>query len=243
MIRPHICLAGPIEGRSSEEAHRWREIAQGLLEPRLCAVSPMRGEMSVPHGAVFEPATRLHDPYFGAPSAIRHKNMLDVERADGMIVYLPDAWIKDRTPFGTILEIGWTRFRIPIVVITDCKHVGDHPVLADGVGWIVPTIEDACKVMHVLFDVYSEETHEHGLFLQRADYYRPITDTTAPRATGLYRPQQPDIVRVTFDGAEETDQHDPFPGLEPEGRSGGRVATGAPGAVPLDGVDLRSAGL
>ncbi len=221
MLRPYIYLAGPIECRSAREAHEWREHAQKLLEPRLCAVSPLRGEVNPAYGGVFEPATRAHDPHFGSAAAIRHKNMLDVSRADGMLVYLPDMWVADRAPIGTLLEIGWTQFRIPIVLVTDSPRFGNHPVLADGVGWIVsPTPEnlkrvtDAAKILHALFDVYSEESHEHGLFLQRGNGYTPVTDTTAPRSTALYRTDRADTQRVTFEGAEGTDHFDPDPGAE-----------------------------
>ena len=99
MSKIYIYLAGPVKGKGEAEATNWRDSMTECLKLRnenFVGVSPLRCEPPGEDG-------KYPVDYSGRlAQEITAKNLLDVQRCDAVLAYLPNA-----SSIGTLQEIGW----------------------------------------------------------------------------------------------------------------------------------------
>ncbi len=145
-MKKFIYLAGPIAGCDKGEANDWRERISAHLTDGIVGISPLRCEPLI--GDKYELA--YDDKRFGTPAAINGKNLLDVGACDLILAYLPD-----KSSLGTITEIAWGMvLRKPIILVSGCADVVNHPLYIANIGWILDNFDDALSVIHGLFEDY-----------------------------------------------------------------------------------------
>ena len=145
-----VYLAGPILGRTFEQANNWRtQVSRALAKHGIVGVSPLRCEPLI--GATY--SLNYPDPRFGTPRAIASKNKLDVRTADMTLCYFPD-----HAPFskGTCGELFWAdAFGKPTILVSTVPEVIDHPVMQAASSWILPTLDDALDVIVGVLAIYA----------------------------------------------------------------------------------------
>lgn len=148
MVAKTVYLAGPIEGKTPQEALDWRvELGNRLWRVRIKAINPLRNEGPLRQGKYGIDNTSL----FSNPGAIWAKNKFDTINCDLVLAYLPAG----NFSIGTIWEIGQaTAYDAPILIVTDCEKCANHPCLQRSAGWIVETFDEAYDVIRGLFDGY-----------------------------------------------------------------------------------------
>lgn len=144
----HIYLAGGITGLTELRAKAWRAEVSAKLWP-MVGVSPLRCEPAI--NGKYDPKTQSADILFGSPKVIKAKNFLDCQMCDVMLAYIPVP------STGTFIELGWAdALGKPLIVVSDNPAIVNHPVVAGVADWLVPTLEDAIKVIKGVFDVYAD---------------------------------------------------------------------------------------
>lgn len=141
-----VYLAGPITGCSFEGANDWRVEVSKRLASGIEAYSPIRGK------TFLEGMTEIGHEYpehlMSSGRAITVRDRNDTFTADALLVNLLGA---TRVSVGTMIELGWAdRGRTPIVLAMEADNPHQHPMVKDVAGWIVPTLEDAIKVVNLL---------------------------------------------------------------------------------------------
>lgn len=140
----YVYLAGPIEGCTSNEIHGWRTTVQSLLHPNVRGITPYRGD---------EKMNGAYDPTIS--KSIHMKNMLDSKSCDALLAYMPSEIVNRRPSYGTTFEIAWfDMMQKPIVMITDCNTIRNHPLMQTSVGWFHTDFEDAADTLNTLLGVY-----------------------------------------------------------------------------------------
>jgi nucleoside 2-deoxyribosyltransferase len=147
-----VYLAGPVLGMTEKAANDWRQdVAERLAQHGIVGISPLRCEPI--HGQTYQPG--YPDDRFGTARAIMHKNLLDVQKCDMTLAYLP----RPREPlpgefdlphhsWGTMAELSWAKaLGKPAVLVTDDPKIRAHPVLNASAGWVLDNFTDACDVL------------------------------------------------------------------------------------------------
>jgi nucleoside 2-deoxyribosyltransferase len=147
----YIYLAGPVSGKTDDEANLWRtKFAHRLESIGMVGVSPIRYEPVKPDGAYLEEGQ--YD--LELARQIITKNRLDVQRCDLTLAYMPT---ESR---GTLQEIGWAYgMEKPIVVVSDLAQVLFNPVIMGSCPWRFRDddgegLTQAFQVIRGLFSVY-----------------------------------------------------------------------------------------
>lgn len=150
MSKPRVYLAGPIIGRTHDEANSWRdEFAEWLSQAGIIGVSPLRCEPLVGdrYGVTYT------DPRFGTPRAISSKNRLDVRMCDMTLTYFPDNMSLSK---GTLGELFWANaYDKPTVLVSCVSDIVEHPVIQAAANWIVPTLDDALDIITGVLGIYA----------------------------------------------------------------------------------------
>ena len=75
-----------------------------------------------------------------------HKDRMDVQRADAMIINLLGA---EKVSIGTVMEIGWANaWEIPVVLVMEKEgNVHDHCMIREACPFHVESVEEACQVV------------------------------------------------------------------------------------------------
>ncbi len=152
MSKIYIYLAGPVKGKSEDDACNWRESFTECLRLRnsnFVGVSPLRCEAPGPDGKY------PYDYSWDMATQITAKNLLDVRRCDAVLAYLPNA-----DSIGTLQEIGWAvGLGKTIIMLTHTPSVATHPILRATVPFIFSTnkagISKAIQTIDGLFGVYT----------------------------------------------------------------------------------------
>ena len=146
-----VYLAGPMTGLTFEEANRWRETTQQILEysvygksTNIKALNPFRGKE-----ALLEDVGELQA--FGYTDAIttdqgitsRDRN--DTTKADCIIMNLLGA---KKISAGTMVELGWAdAARDPVIVVMEEEgNPHDHCMVRAIATYRVTTIGDAARL-------------------------------------------------------------------------------------------------
>lgn len=148
-----VYLAGPITDCTKGEANNWRAVVSASFNPNIIGISPLRCE---PIGTNKRYQLQYDEPKFGTPSAISAKNWFDTVNCDMVLAYMPKEQNDKFPSVGTIIEIGWAiGERRPLIVVTDDDRIGNHPLVANNAGWVLPTLEDAVEVVNGVLGVYA----------------------------------------------------------------------------------------
>lgn len=153
MTKPFVYLAGPILDCTQGEANDWRRNVAGVLtQHSIVGVSPLRCEPII--GETY--TAQYEDPRFGTARAIMNKNMLDVQKCDMVLAYLPKPRPGRKQSWGTIIEVAWAKaMGKASIVVTDDPEVVAHPVLNACAGWVLPTLEDGLDVVIGVLGAYA----------------------------------------------------------------------------------------
>lgn len=126
-----VYLAGPIAGKSYDEATNWRtEVHQALRNTNIHVLSPLRNSEEL------EGINELTDSYskseFYNLDAVNINDYNDVKRADALLVNLLGA---KKVSIGTVMEIAWAKsMQKPIIIIIEDEgNLHDHGMLMYGI--------------------------------------------------------------------------------------------------------------
>lgn len=150
MVHPKVYLAGPIAGRSYDEATGWREYVKNRLAPEIDAFSPLRAKT---HLASIQQFTNHKDDElaYNALSSnrgITTRDRWDATSCDLLFVNLLNATI---TAIGTIMEIAWADSkRIPIVAAMEPGNIHEHGMLLEVIGFRVSTVDEAINITRAI---------------------------------------------------------------------------------------------
>lgn len=154
-MKQFVYLAGPVLGTTEAQAHHWREDVAGKLSNHgIVGVSPLRCEPI--HGERYGPGYP-EDEKFGTARAVMNKNLLDVQKCDMTLAYIPKpingvahhSW-------GTIAELAWAKaLGKPAILVTNDPEIMEHPVLNASAGWVLDNLEDACDVLIGVLGAYA----------------------------------------------------------------------------------------
>jgi nucleoside 2-deoxyribosyltransferase len=143
-----LYAAGPITGKSYQEACRWREqVRQELWADDIEVYSPMRAKNYLDQEECIQhsyPGRVLSDG-----PGITARDRWDVMTCDLLLVNLLGATEKS---VGTILEIAWAdALRTPIVLVMEpTGNPHDHSMLRACCPFIVPTLSEAISVVRAI---------------------------------------------------------------------------------------------
>jgi nucleoside 2-deoxyribosyltransferase len=135
-----LYLAGPITGKSWEEATEWRNwITQEIQPLGIQVYSPLRFKNYLSH------LDKLDDSYeqftLSTGKGITTRDRWDATRCDVLLVNFLNT---ERVSIGTVMEIAWADSkRIPIIVVMEPDNVHMHAMILESVGFIVKTLEEA----------------------------------------------------------------------------------------------------
>ena len=140
---PVVYLAGPMSGKTSQEAEGWRNYAANILgEYRIESRSPMR-DKELLWTSDDHTIQHTYDHVLGTSKGITTRDRNDVINCDGVIAVFEDT---DRVSIGTMIELGWAdAWRKPVVVVLDDTH--QHPMVHEIAGYICDDVDEACAVM------------------------------------------------------------------------------------------------
>lgn len=157
-----VYLAGPIAGLGDAEVNDWRRFAiNKLSKAGIIGVSPLRCEPPEADGT-YDNAAKFHEkqkqnlPWFRTSRAIAAKNWLDSFKADAIVAYMPDALVRNRPSFGTVIEIGWAiGMRKPLFLVSDHEPLIKHPLITETAAWIGTDLNTALDDLISVFEVYN----------------------------------------------------------------------------------------
>lgn len=148
-----VYLAGPIAGRTEDQAKYWRgQVAKALAHKHdIIGVSPLRCE-PVGISGVYD-VSYQNDPQFGTLRAIGSKNFADVQMCDMTLAYLPKG---APVSAGTLIEIGWSyALRKPVVLVSDDDYLINHPVVTTCCSWVLNTLEAGTNLVVNILGAYA----------------------------------------------------------------------------------------
>lgn len=143
-----VYLAGPISGLTYREARfGWRQEVASRLDPGITVLSPMRheGHLSEVQGALKKD---YPDHFFSKSKVIFQKDVLDIKRADVVLVNF--LGVTDVSK-GSLVEIGmayaWDKF---IIVLIDEGGIYDHPFVTEPASAVLHNLDDAIAIINSL---------------------------------------------------------------------------------------------
>lgn len=150
-----VYLAGPITGLSYDGAEDWRRFAKvRLASSGIKAVSPLRAKeylRAVPGALTGTGEEYQHLGVLSTPRGVMTRDRYDATRCDALLVNLIGA---DRVSIGTVMEIAWADLcRTPIVVAIEPRgNPHEHMMIAEAIGFRVPSIDEALHVVRAIAD-------------------------------------------------------------------------------------------
>lgn len=160
-MRPRVYLAGPITGLTYDGATDWRDDVARFFEPRVIAVSPMRGKSYLAALTVIEDAKKqqaaiggtTEDLYklgnvMSSPQGITGRDRNDVMKADAVLMNLLGA---KKVSIGTMIEAGWAdAFRKPLVVVREPDNLHAHGMLDTIATYTVADLDEGIHLVNLL---------------------------------------------------------------------------------------------
>jgi nucleoside 2-deoxyribosyltransferase len=148
-----VYLAGPIVGLTYEEANGWRtKVKSELVSSNIICYSPMRHcryhesnktEALPSHYNHLNPLQT--NEVMTTNKSITARDRYDVYSSDLVLVNFLNA---KRGALGTCIEIGWADAKQkPIVVILEPNSIHDHGMITEIAGFIVPSVDEAIKLV------------------------------------------------------------------------------------------------
>lgn len=150
-----VYLAGPISGLTYDDAEDWRTLAKASLAlADIKAVSPLRAKdylRDLSSAISGTGAEYQHLGVLSTPRGVMTRDRYDATRCDALLVNLLGA---ERVSIGTVMEIAWADYcRTPIVVaIEPSGNPHEHMMIAEAIGFRVPTLSEALHVVCSIAD-------------------------------------------------------------------------------------------
>lgn len=150
-----VYLAGPITGLTFDGAEDWRAAARrDLAVHGIKAVSPLRAKDYLRQVAGPLSGTGEEYAHLGVlslPRGVMTRDRYDATRCNALLVNLLGA---TRVSIGTVMEIAWADLRrTPIVVaIEPSGNPHEHMMIAEAIGFRVPTLDGALHVVKAIAD-------------------------------------------------------------------------------------------
>ena len=137
-MKPLVYLAGPINGRTYDEAQGWRVYAQERLYPHLDVLSPMRRKQFLAGESRIEGSYEANA--ISSQRGITARDRLDVEQCDLVLANFLGA---REASCGTPIEFGWAdAYGKPIVMVMELSgNPFDHPMMRELAPFRVETLE------------------------------------------------------------------------------------------------------
>ena len=146
-----VYLAGPIAGKTEEEAKSWRKHATDALDMHnIQGISPLRCEP--PKAGIYDSDMTVQSDCqkFGSHEAIMAKNDFDVRNCDMGIFYIPEGCV------GTLIELGMAKMaNMGVIVVTEAPRIAFAPLVMHCAGWILPNFDDAIDVVIGVLEDYT----------------------------------------------------------------------------------------
>lgn len=143
-----VYLAGPITGLTYLDARfGWRKYVADQFNRGITVLSPMRheGHLSEVQGGLKK---NYPDHFFSKSKVLFQKDVLDIRRADVVLVNLLGA--KEASK-GTLVEIGmayaWDKF---IVVVVEPGAIHDHPFVTEPASAVLHSLDEAIEIINSL---------------------------------------------------------------------------------------------
>jgi nucleoside 2-deoxyribosyltransferase len=152
---PKVYLAGPIKGLTYDQGQDWRAvIASQLQEKGILGYSPLRSKAFLRAVGVIDRAYEINP--LSTSRGIMTRDRYDVMSSDAVLFYLLGA---TTISVGTCIEFGWAdAFRKPIVLVMEPSgNLHDHPMVREAAGFIVPTLDEAVRVLDCILNPQLEE--------------------------------------------------------------------------------------
>lgn len=144
-----IYLAGTISGMTFEECTDWREYVAERLQLHYDTLNPMRGKAYLKaetEGRLLEGAYEEHP--LSTAKGITRRDHWDVRTCDIVLFNLNNA---PRVSIGSMIEMGWaSAYQKFIVTVLPTAQLHDHPMVRELSDVIVPTLEEAIKVLKAI---------------------------------------------------------------------------------------------
>lgn len=144
-----VYLAGPILGATYDEARfGWRQYVAERLAAGILALSPMRqeGHLAEVKGVLEQgkwPVRQL-----SGDKAVFYKDVLDIERADIVLVNLTGA---GRVSIGTMVEIGLAFAKgKKIVTVMEPGNMHEHPFVTEPSMIVTSDLDEAIDIVNSL---------------------------------------------------------------------------------------------
>lgn len=148
----YVYLAGPIKGKTYNEATDWRAYAMAVLADRgHVGVSPMRGKEDLKdRGRLF--GTRSDGSYPEQPlsttQGLFRRDIFDVDRCGAILANLEGA---TQLSIGTCMEIqrGYDLNKYVVTVLEE-GSVHDHAFVHQASSLVVPTLDQALHYLDIV---------------------------------------------------------------------------------------------
>ncbi len=149
-MKPVVYLAGPITGKSYEQATGWRRSITRRLIPGIGAASPLRGK------DYLSEETDLAHTYpkpLSTEPAIVGRDFFDVREVKIVCLNLLGTKV---VSIGSMIEIGWAvAARTPLLLIMEAEgNPHDHPFVRRAATWRVDNAEEAVFIINSTLEPY-----------------------------------------------------------------------------------------
>jgi nucleoside 2-deoxyribosyltransferase len=139
-------LAGPITGKSFDEAVDWRDEFIQMLPDEITGMSPLRGKDYLENEKSIDKS--YEDNVLSCSRGIITRDYNDCKRSDIVVVNFLGT---DKVSIGTVMEIAWAKsFQIPVIVIMKESNVHNHPMINECTGFRVETLKEAADIATVM---------------------------------------------------------------------------------------------
>lgn len=144
-----VYLAGPILGATYQDARfGWRQYVADRLAPGIRALSPMRqeGHLSEIKGPLEQ--GMWPEKIISGDKAVFYKDVLDIERADIVLVNLTGA---TRVSIGSMVEMGLAFAKgKKIIVVMEEGNIHTHPFVNEPAMLVLDDLDEAIDIINSL---------------------------------------------------------------------------------------------
>lgn len=139
-----VYLAGPINGRTWQEATEWRREARHALQRyEIRCLSPLRDkEHLIANGPILQHT--YDEPLSNAPGIVA-RDSNDVRRCDMVLANFLGA---SKVSVGTCYELAWAwAWGKPVCVVMESGNLHEHPFVTQCAGFVVRDLPTAIEIV------------------------------------------------------------------------------------------------
>ena len=146
-----VYLAGPVAGKTFNEAQGWREQFAAMLDrtvgPAITCYSPLRGKRDVAERSKRIGLGSYEHP-LATDRAIMARDHYDCRTADLIVAHLADA---DRVSLGTCMELAFA-YEMNKLVVATLKPGGlhDHPMVRAAITHRARDLDEAALMVRLI---------------------------------------------------------------------------------------------